>query len=73
LLHDKECTNGSITSQLELYLQQTLPLLCLEPYKHPKTTKLNLNTPWMKQLFFKKNIDYYSLIENDHFAIGPCD
>jgi hypothetical protein len=25
-------------------LQQTLPLLCLEPYKHPKTTKLNLNT-----------------------------
>jgi hypothetical protein len=25
-------------------LQQTLPLLCPKPYKHPKTTKLNLNT-----------------------------
>jgi len=25
-------------------LQQTLPLLSLKPYKHPKTTKLNLNT-----------------------------
>ncbi len=23
---------------------KTLPLLCPEPYKHPKTTKLNLNT-----------------------------
>jgi hypothetical protein len=27
-----------------LHLQQTFPLLCLEPYKHPKTTNLNLNT-----------------------------
>jgi len=26
-----------------LHLQQALPLLCLKPYKHPKTTKLNLN------------------------------
>jgi len=25
-------------------LQQTLPLLCPKPYKHPKITKLNLNT-----------------------------
>jgi hypothetical protein len=25
-------------------LQQTFPLLCPEPYEHPKTTKLNLNT-----------------------------
>jgi hypothetical protein len=27
-----------------LHLQQILPLLCPKPYKHPKTTKLNLNT-----------------------------
>jgi hypothetical protein len=44
LLHDKQCTNGSHASQPELHLQQTLPLLCPEPYKHPKTTKLNHNT-----------------------------
>jgi hypothetical protein len=30
---------------LKLHLQQTFPLLCPEPYKHPETTKLNLNTP----------------------------
>jgi hypothetical protein len=24
------------------------------PTKHPKTTKLNLNTPWMKQNYYKK-------------------
>jgi hypothetical protein len=44
LLHDEHCIDGNITFQPELHLQQTLPLLCLEPYKHPKTTKLNLNT-----------------------------
>jgi hypothetical protein len=27
-----------------VHLQQTLPLLCSKPYKHPKTTNLNLNT-----------------------------
>jgi hypothetical protein len=44
LLHDEHCIDGNITFQPELHLQQTLPLLCLEPYKHPKTTKLNFNT-----------------------------
>jgi len=44
LLHDEHCIDGNITSQLELHLQQTLLLLCLEHYKHPKNTKLNLNT-----------------------------
>jgi hypothetical protein len=38
----------------ELHLQQTVPLFCPEPYKHPKTTKLNLNTPWMKSNYKKK-------------------
>jgi hypothetical protein len=44
LLHDEQCINGSVASKLELHLQQTLPLLCLKPYKHPETTKLNFNT-----------------------------
>jgi hypothetical protein len=44
LLRDKQCTNDNIASQPELYLQQNFPLLCPKPYKHPKTTKLNLNT-----------------------------
>jgi hypothetical protein len=44
LLHDKQCINGSVASQHELHLQQTLLLLCPEPYKHSKTTKLNHNT-----------------------------
>jgi hypothetical protein len=48
LLHDEQCTDGGVASQPELHLQQTLPLLCLEPYKHQKTTKLNPNTLWMK-------------------------
>jgi hypothetical protein len=48
LLHDEQCKNGGVASQLELHLQQTLPVFGLEPYKHPKTTKLNPNTPWMK-------------------------
>jgi len=44
LMHDEQCTNGNIVFQSKLHLQQTLPLLCPKPYKHPKTTKLNLNT-----------------------------
>jgi len=48
LLHDELCINGGVASQLELWLPQTLPVFGPEPYKHPKTTKLNPNTPWMK-------------------------
>ncbi len=44
LLHDEQCTYGNVAFQSKLHLQQTLPLLCPEPYKHPKTTKLNFNT-----------------------------
>jgi len=44
LLHDEQFTNGSIAFQPELHLQQIIPLLCPKPYKHPETTKLNLNT-----------------------------
>jgi hypothetical protein len=47
-VHDEQCKNGGVTFQLELHLQQTGPLFGPEPYKHPKITKLNLNTPWMK-------------------------
>jgi hypothetical protein len=43
-MHDEQCTNGNIVFQPKLHLQQTLPLLCPKPYKHPKTTKLNFNT-----------------------------
>jgi hypothetical protein len=43
-LHEEQCIDGNVASQLELHLQQTLLLLCHEPYKHLKTTKLNLNT-----------------------------
>jgi len=43
-MHDEQCTNGNIVFQPKLHLQQTLSLLCPKPYKHPKTTKLNLNT-----------------------------
>jgi hypothetical protein len=48
LLHDEQCKNGGVASQPELHLQQTGPLFGHEPYKHPKITKLNRNTPWMK-------------------------
>jgi hypothetical protein len=44
MLHDKQCTDGNVAFRPELHLQQTLLLLCPEPYTHPKTTKLNLNT-----------------------------
>jgi hypothetical protein len=43
-MHDEQCTNGNIVFQPKLHLQQTFPLLCPKPYKHPKTTKLNFNT-----------------------------
>jgi len=43
-LHDEQCIDDNVASQSELHLHQTLPLLCLEPYKHQKTTKLNFNT-----------------------------
>jgi hypothetical protein len=36
-------------------------LLSPQPYKHPKTTKLNPNTPWMKQNY-KKNIKHWLLL-----------
>jgi hypothetical protein len=36
-------------------LQQTGPLFGPEPYKHPKITKLNCNTPWIK--YNKKTIN----------------
>jgi hypothetical protein len=48
LLHDEQCKNGGIASQPELHLPQTGPFFGPEPYKHPKITKLNRNTPWMK-------------------------
>jgi len=43
-MHDEQCTIDNIVFQPKLHLQQTLPLLCPKPYKHLKTTKLNLNT-----------------------------
>jgi hypothetical protein len=48
LLHDEQCKNGGVASQPELHLQQTFPVFSPELYKHPKTTQLNPNTPWMK-------------------------
>jgi hypothetical protein len=54
-LNDEQCIDGDVVFQLELHLQQTFPLLCPEPYKHQKTTKLNPNTPWMKQNYKKNN------------------
>jgi hypothetical protein len=55
-LHDEQCTNGEVASELELHLQQILPLLCPKPYKHPKITKLNPNTLQMKQNYIKKTL-----------------
>jgi hypothetical protein len=54
LLHDEQCKNGGVASQPELHLQRTGPLFGPKPYKHPKITKLNCNTPWMK--YNKKKI-----------------
>jgi len=48
LLHDEQSKNGGIASQPELHFPQTGPLFGLEPCKHPKITKLNRNTLWMK-------------------------
>jgi hypothetical protein len=69
LLHDEQCTTGGAIFEPELHLQQTLPLLCPKPYKHPKTTKLNPKTPWMKQNYKKIiNINYYFfLLSMNHF------
>ncbi len=65
LLHDEQCGNGGIAFQLKLHLQQTFPLLSLQPYKHPKTTKLNPNTPWMKHNYKNIiNIDYYCFLSS---------
>jgi hypothetical protein len=55
LLHDEQCTDGNVASQPKLHLQQILPLLCPELYKHPKTTKLNRNTPWMNKIMKNNN------------------
>jgi hypothetical protein len=54
LLLDEQCIDGNITFQHELHLQQTPSLLCPKPYKHQKTIKLNLNTPWMKKIIKKQ-------------------
>jgi hypothetical protein len=43
-------------------LQQTLPVFGPEPYKHPKTTKLNPNTPWMKCNKKIINIAFYCFL-----------
>jgi hypothetical protein len=43
-LHDEQCIDDNVAFQLKLHLKQTFLLLCHEPYKHFKTTKLNLNT-----------------------------
>jgi hypothetical protein len=67
-MHDEQCRNGGIASQPELHLQQIIPLLSHEPYKHPKTTKLNIKTPWMKQNYKKiiKISYYYFLPSMNH-------
>jgi hypothetical protein len=64
LLHDEKCTDGNVTSQLELHLQQTFPLLCPEPYKHPKTTKLNINTT--KEKCNGNKLPFFSSLEHHH-------
>jgi hypothetical protein len=70
LLHDEQCIDGSVASQLELYLQQTLPLLCLEPYKHSKATKLNLNTT--KEESNGNKLPSPSLLEHHHKRRQRC-
>ncbi len=55
----------SVAFQHELYLQQTLPLLCLKPYKHPKTTKSNPDMLSMKQ-------NYKKTTNNDYYFFLPC-
>jgi hypothetical protein len=63
-LHDEQCTNGNVASQLELHLQQTLLLLCAEPYKHPKITELNFNTT--KEEGDVNKLPSYSSLEHHH-------
>jgi hypothetical protein len=62
LLHDEQCKNGGVASQPELHLQQIGPLFSSKPYKHPKITKLNRNTPWMKYNKIIINITYYCFL-----------
>jgi hypothetical protein len=64
LLHDEQCTDGNVASQLKLHLQQILFLLCPKPYKHPKTTKLNLNTT--KEKGSANKLPSPSLLEHRH-------
>jgi hypothetical protein len=44
MLHDKQCTDGNVAFRPEYICNKLFFLLCHEPYKHPTTTKLNLNT-----------------------------
>jgi len=44
LLHGEQRIDGIVTFKPKLHLQQTFSLLCLKPYKHSRTTKLNFNT-----------------------------
>ncbi len=62
LLHDEQCKIGGVAFQLELYLQQIFPVFSPEPFKHPKITKLNPNTPWMKCNKKTINIVYYCFL-----------
>ncbi len=50
-------------------IAQIFHLLFPKPNKHPKTTKLNPNTFWMKQSYKKTiNIDYYYFLPSmNHF------
>jgi hypothetical protein len=64
LLHDEQYTDGNVASQLELYLQETLLLLCPELYKHPETTKLNLNTT--KEKGDGNKLLLFSSLKNHH-------
>jgi hypothetical protein len=70
LLHDEQCTDGNIASQPEPHLQQTIFLLCLEPYKHPKTTKLNLNTT--KEEGNGNKLPLPSSLKHHHRRIRQC-
>jgi len=62
LLHDEHYKNGGVASQPELQLPQTFPVFGPEPYKHPKTTRLNPHTPWMKCNKKTINIGYYCFL-----------
>jgi hypothetical protein len=57
--------DANVASQPKLHLQQSFPLFYLQSNKHPKTTKLNLDTPWMKK---KTNIDYYCFLPSMNYS-----